>query len=256
LSELASSVVVFAVVVGAASLGAFFRGVLPAHHLSDESKDAVKIGIGLIATLAALVLGLLVASAKSSFDTKSEEIKESAAKIILLDHNLRQYGPEAKEVRELVHRVAAAKVNLGWVKDNLQPDSHGPAGIPPVAGSIEEVQQKLRALSPTSDAQRSLQARTLELSGDLAQTRWLLIEQSESSISLPFLVLLVLWLAVIFASLGLFAPRNGTVYAIIFVCALSVSSAIFLILEMDRPFEGLLRISDAPLRSAIIELNR
>ena len=84
----------------------------------------------------------------------------------------------------------------------------------------------------------------------------LLIEQSGSSIPLPFLVLLVLWLAVIFASLGLFAPRNGTVYAVMLVCALSASSAIFLILEMDQPFEGLLEISDAPLRNAVIQLNR
>lgn len=248
--------VVFAVVVGAAWLGAFFRGVLPKHHLSDESKDIVKIGIGLIATLSALVLGLLVASAKSSFDTKAEEIKESAAKIILLDRNLRQYGPEANEVRDLVRRVAAAKVKLDWIKDDLQPESRSPVEIRPAAAGIEEVQHKLRALSPTSDAQRSLQSRALQLSGDLAQTRWLLIEQSGSSIPLPFLVLLVLWLAVIFASLGLFAPRNGTVYAVILVCALSASSAIFLILEMDQPFEGLLKISDAPLRNAVIQLNR
>jgi hypothetical protein len=124
------------------------------------------------------------------------------------------------------------------------------------AAGIEEVQEKLRALVPTSDSQRWLQTRALSLSVDLAQMRWLLIEQGESSIQLPFLVVLVLWLAVIFMSFGLLAPRRGIVLVFIVACALSVSSAIFLILELDQPFEGLLKISDAPVRDAIAEMNR
>jgi Protein of unknown function (DUF4239) len=253
---MAVSLVVFAVVVGGASLGAFLRGVVPKDHMSDESKDIIKVGIGLIAMLSALVLGLLVASAKSSFDTKSEEIKESAAQIILLDRNLRRYGPEAKQVRDLIQRAIVSKFNLSWVESNSQPESRAPDEDAPEVGSIEEVQHMVRALSPTNDAQRALQSRALQLISDLSQTRWLLLEQKGSSIPIPFLVVLVLWLAVLFGTMGLLAPRNGTVYSVIFFCALSVSSAIFLILELDRPFEGLLRISDAPLRTAISQLNR
>ena len=84
----------------------------------------------------------------------------------------------------------------------------------------------------------------------------MLYEQSRSSIPMPFLVVLVSWLAVIFAILGLLAPRNGTVYVVILVCALSVSTAVYLILEMDQPFEGILQISSAPLQSALTEIAR
>ena len=256
LSALAISIVTFAVVMGGAFLGSFLRTALPRHHLSEESKDMVKVGIGLLVTLSALVLGLLVASAKSSFDTKSEEIQQAASKIILLDRNLRQFGPEADTARNLLRQAVTSKVDLTWVKSEVSTaPPTAPAGKPRVL-VIEELQDLVRALPTADDAQRSLKTRMLQLSGDLAQTRWLLIEQSGSSIPTPFLVVLVFWLAMIAASLGVFAPRNGTVLAVTLVCALSVSSAVFLILEMDRPFEGLLRISDLPLRNAIIYLNQ
>jgi Protein of unknown function (DUF4239) len=252
----AISLVVFVVVLGGAVLGALLRSAVPKHHLSDESKDAIKVGIGLIATLAALVLGLLVASAKSSYDTKSEEIKESAAKIIVLDRSLRQYGPETKPARDALQRALTSRVNLTWVESDSQLESRAPSEGAPEAGTAEGLQHMLTALSPANDGQRAIQSRALQLSSDLAQMRWLLFAQKGSSIPTPFLVVLVSWLAVIFGSLGLFAPRNATVYSVIFVCALSVSGAIFLILEMDRPFEGLLKISDVPLRSAIDQLKR
>jgi hypothetical protein len=246
------SFIVFACVLGGAVLGILLRKVLPEHHRNDESKYIVKLGTGLLATLAALVLGLLIASAKSSFDSKSDEIKQGAAKIILLDRNLRHYGPEANEARALLRRMTVDKMELTWFENGGQAG----ATLRGSAAGLEEVQEKLRALVPTNDAQRWLQQRTLQLSSELAQMRWLVIDQHEGSIPTPFLVALVLWLAIIFASLGLFAPRHGTAYAVIFACALSVSSAIFLILELDRPFEGLLKISDAPLRDAIAEISR
>jgi hypothetical protein len=256
MSALTVSVVVFAVVILGASLGAFLRGVLPKHHMSDESKDAVKLGIGLIVTLTALVLGLLVSAAKSSFDKKSAEIKESAAMIILLDRTLRQYGPETAQVRGLIRRAVVAKANLSWVENDIPPQEPATTGKPAEGSDIEDVQQIVSALAPTSNPQRALQSRALQLAGELAQTRWLLLEQRGSSIPIPFLVVVVFWLAVIFGGVGLLAPRNGTVYSVILVCALSVSGAIFLILELDQPFAGLMSISDGPVRSAIMELGR
>jgi hypothetical protein len=256
LSELAISIVVFVVVMAGALLGAFVQTALPKHHLSEQSKDMVKVGIGLLVTLSALVLGLLVASAKSSFDTKSEEIQQAASKIILLDRNLRQFGPEAGAARALLRQAVTSKVDLTWVKNEVPGAAPGAPGSKPHVLLIEELQDLLRALPATNDAQRLLRMRVLQLTEDLAQTRWLLIEQSGSSIPTPFLVVLVFWLATIAASLGVFAPRNGTVMAVTLICALAVSSAVFLILEMDRPFEGLLRISDIPLRNVIIYLNQ
>jgi len=251
-SALAISLVVLACVLGGAALGMVLRKILPEHHVSDESKDIVKLGSGLLATLAALVLGLLIASAKRSFDIKSDEIRQSAARIILLDRNLRHYGPEANEARDLLRRLVAAKSDLTWIEPGMTVGE----GLARSAAGIEEVQDKLRAFAPTNAAQRWLQTRALQISSELAQMRWLVVEQSASSIPMPFLVVLVFWLAVIFASFGLFAPRHGTVYAVILACALSVSSAIFLILELDQPFEGLLKISDTPMREAIAEMNR
>jgi hypothetical protein len=251
-SALAISLIVFACVLAGAALGMVLREVLPKHHVSEESKDIIKLGTGLLATLAALVLGLLIASAKSSFDVKSDELKQSVARIILLDRSLRHYGPEANEVRDLARRLVTAKAELIW----MEVDTTVGAGLGRGAAGIEEVQDKLRALAPTNDAQRWLQTRALQISSELALTRWLVIEQSGSSIPMPFLVVLVFWLAVIFASFGLFAPRHGTVYAVIFACALSISSAIFLIVELDQPFEGMLKISDWPIRDAVAEMNR
>jgi len=253
-SALSIAIVAFVVIIVAAWFGAYLRSVLPKHHLTPETESAVRIGVGLIATMAALVLGFLLASAKGSFDTKSEEIRSSAAKLILLDRNLRQYGVEADPIRAQLRATVKAKLDHKWVDRSaltvIEPSpTHGLL-------ALEQVQEALRGLGPKTDSQRALQARALQLSGELAQTRWLLVEQVGRTIPLPFLVLLVLWVALIFVSLSLFAPNNRTVHAVLLACALSVSSAIFLIIEMDEPFGGILHISDAPFRSAIDYLER
>jgi hypothetical protein len=245
------SVLVLVCVLAGALLGAFLRSSLPAHHLSEESKDTIKLGTGLIATLVALVLGLLVASAKGSFDTKSEEIKVGAANIILLDGQLRRIGAEADPVRLLLRKVLAARVEVPWGQQSIR----ALAGTPTTDGvSFEEVESQIRGLPVTSAEQRFLQARALQLGADLAQTRWLLAEQVGSTVETPFLVVVVSWLAVIFASLGLLAPRNVTVWVVIVLCALSVSAAVFLILELDQPFGGVITLSKEPLRSALHRL--
>lgn len=244
----------FVVILAGTWVGTYLRAVLPKHHLDAETRDAVRIGVGLIATMAALVLGLLLATAKTSFDTKSNEVRISAAKVILLDRTLREYGADGNTIRALLRDIIEHRLHRGLV------DTGNLTVIEPSTTSdtlpMERMQEQLRALAPVTPGQRLAQARAVQLGEDLAQTRWLLVEQVGGTIPLPFLVLLVLWVALIFASLGLFAPRNGTFFAVIIVCALSVSSALFLIIEMDRPFGGLLRISDAPISSAIRYLQR
>jgi hypothetical protein len=254
LNALLIAIVAFVGIIAGACFGAYLRKVLPKHHLTTETESAVRIGVGLIATMAALVLGFLLASAKGSFDIKSEEIRLSAAKLILLDRNLRQYGPEADPVRAQLRATAKARLDHQWVEvaalTIVEPSST--SGLL----AFEQLQESIRALAPVTQSQRIVQARALQLAEDLAQTRWLLVEQVSGSIPMPFLVLLILWVALIFASLSLFAPNNWTVIAVLLACALSVSSAIFLIIEMDQPFGGVLRISDAPFRSAIGYLER
>jgi hypothetical protein len=254
LNALFTALVTFAGIIAGAWFGGYLRKVLPEHHLTAETESAVRIGIGLIATMSALVLGFLLASAKGSYDTKSEEIRLSAAKLILLDRNLRQYGPDADSVRAQLRAVAKAKLDHQWVEGGALAIVEASPTSGPLA--FEVLQESIRALAPATQSQRMVQARTLQLTEDLAQTRWLLVEQVGGSIPVPFLILLILWVALIFASLSLFAPSNWTVNAVLLACALSVSSAIFLIIEMDQPFGGVLRISDAPFRSAIGYLER
>ncbi len=245
------SLVVFVVVMTGVFVGAALQRVLPKHHLSDESKDMVKIGAGFIATLAALVLGLLVASATTSYNAKYDEVEASAAKIILLDRNLRQYGSEAIPVRLLLRDALVAKAKITWVEHEAEAATRGTElRVPPELG-IERVRTRIVALAPGNEEQRSLRTASLTLVDDLMRTRWLLIEQSTASVSTPLLVTMVFWLATIAGCLSLYAPRNGTVLAVSVLCALSVSGAIFLIVEMYDPFSGLMKISDAPIRNAI-----
>ena len=239
MSPLAISAIVFACVFGGALLGMFIRAVLPDHHLSTDSKDVVKLGVGLIGTMAALVLGLLIATAKGSYETRTGELIQISTNIILLDRVMAHYGPETKDAREFLRRAVVQAVDRMWPDDRSRP-----AQLTPTGGA-ESLYVKVLTLSPQNDAQRALQAQALALSISLGQTRWLLAEQGRS-IPMSFVLVLVLWLTVILASFGLFAPRNATVIAALFICALSFSSAIYLILELDRPFEGLLRISSAP----------
>jgi hypothetical protein len=242
---------VLACVFGGALAGMVVRRILPEHHLGKQTEDAVKLGIGVIATMSALFVGLLLASAKSAFDVKDGEIKHFAADLILLDRSLERYGPELKEARDLLRRYAVYQIDSTWPDEASHSPEDGNGWV-----LLEDVQDRLRALAPGTDAQRWLQARALQISGDLSATRWLLRIQRGSPIAEPFLLILVFWLTIIFANFGLFAPPNGTAITALFVCAFSIAGAIFLILEMAHPFTGLVNISSVPMRESLALLGR
>jgi hypothetical protein len=253
MSPLAISGLVFACVLGAALLGMLIGRALPATHLSAESKDAVKVGLTLIATLTALVLGLLVASSKGTYDAQNSAVRELSAKVILLDRALTVYGPETNEARKLLRSVVDRTLHRIW------PDGGaGPADLTPgeARAELELFYDKVAALTPEKDdAKRAaIKARALDITADLVQTRLRLFAQRESSIPLPFLMVLAVWLVVLFTGYGLTAPPNATVVAVLVVCILSVSCALFLILELDRPFDGILRISSGPLQDALAQI--
>ena len=243
--------IVLACVFGGALLGMALRLILPEHHLSAESKDVIKLGMGLTAMMSALVLALLTNSAKSSYDAQRNEVTQLSANIILLDRVLAHYGPEAKEARDLVKLSAAGMTDRIWPENRS-----GLAQLAPNTAVAEGFFDKIQELSPQNEVQRSLQAQAIKTSIDIGQARLLLLEQGGRSIPMPFLALLVFWLTIIFLSFGLFAPPNATVIVTLFLCALSVSGAIFLIMELDRPFGGLIQISAAPLRDAIVHLGK
>jgi hypothetical protein len=227
-------------IFGGALLGMWLRKVLPEHHLDAASKDTIKLGAGLLATLSALVLGLLVSSAKSSLDAMNPGITQAGAKILLLDHMLADYGPETKNVREQLRQIVASSIDRIW------PGKGGTGGLQAVeslddAGKLYKA--KLRELTPTNDFQKSRLAQAVQISDDVLQTRLLLMEGQQANLPATFIVVLVFWLTGLFISFGLFAPSNGVVMTVLLICALSVSSAIFLILEMNRPLDGFIKAS-------------
>ena len=251
MSSTTISLIVLACVFGGALLGIFLHAVLPQHHLSNETKDIVKLGMGLVGTMAALVLGLLVASAKGSYDNQSAELTQLSANIAVLDRGLALYGPETKEARAMLRGAVVRILDQMWSKDGTSASPE-----PPSAAGGEILYEKIQGLSPKNDTQRSLQSQALSIAVDIGKTRYLMYAQQATSVSMPLLVVLVLWLTVIFISFGLFAPFNATVVSSLFVSALSVSGAIFLILEMYTPYSGVIAVSSAPLRAALAHLGQ
>jgi hypothetical protein len=249
MEALATSLIVFTALFGGAMFGMFLRSRLPEHHLSEESKRVVNLGAGIIGTMAALVLGLLVASAKANYDTQNNEVLDATAKIALLDSVLAQYGPGSRSTREQLRQTIVHAVDRLWPEDrsirgHLDPTPQGPNTV---FGMIQD-------LPATNDRQQSLRNQALSIGMSLAQTRWLLFAQEESSVSKPLVVIVVFWLTINFISFGLFAPRNATVIVTLFLCAIAVSGAIFLILEMYNPFGGLIHISSAPIRNVLAQM--
>lgn len=249
------SLIVFVCAFGGVMLGLWLHSVLPKHHMDDPSKDTIKVGIALIATMTALVLGLVTASAKKAFDEVEAGVQETALTILTLDRTLAQYGPETLLIRAALKRAVGVRLNAVW-----PPDSSTPGHLDPLqnaeGGNAETLMRIIRGLHPGNDTQKELQSKALEKSEALLEARWLVLASATSSIPVYFLVVLVFWLTITFTSFGLFAPRNATAITVLFACALSVASAIFLVLEMDGPFEGLLRASPEPLRAAYAHLDK
>jgi hypothetical protein len=251
MSSLTVGLIAFAFIFGGAVLGMFLRGAMPQNHLTDDSKDSVKLGMGLVATMCALVLGLLIASAKTYYDTQNAELTEMSAKVVLLDRMLAHYGPETNESRAFLRSVVERSIDQLW-RPGGAPGSH----LDPAAISSEALSEKTLGLSPKDDRQHFIQSQAVSLEISIAQNRWLMFEQASTQVPKPLVVTLIFWLTIIFIGWGIFAPRNATVVATWFVSALSVSGAIFLILEMYTPYAGLILVSSNPLRAALAHLGQ
>jgi hypothetical protein len=242
--------IVFLSLFGAALIGMLLRSRIPQEHLSPDSKDSIRIATAVVGTLSALALGLLIASGKSAYDGAESELRISAGHIVLLDRVMAKYGPETKEARAVLHDLVAARISPAPDNSGNDPATSAATYDP----GVEPVQDLLRALAPKTDAQRWLQSRALAVSAEMAEAHWLLVETGSEGLPWPFLVIMIFWLSVLFATFGLLAPSNMTVVFTLLVCALSVAGAVFLIVDMTNPYLGLIRISDAPLREALAEL--
>lgn len=238
-----------ALTVGALSIGLALSPRLPVAHLDARSQDAVKVGIGLVATLTALVLGLVTASAKSAFDQMDAAVKHTAVELITLDRLLARYGDETLPIRRQLKDVVEDRLTRLWRGSSPRRGLDAAS-----ARTVETLMADARGLGPATEEQRRLLGRAIGLAESLLEERWMLFSQSGASVPVPFVTIVLSWLAVIFASFGLFAPRNATVVTTLVVCALSVSAAMLLILELDGPFEGLIVVSDEPLRFVLAQI--
>jgi hypothetical protein len=247
------SVIVFACVFAGALIGTFLHARLPEHHRDGDSREVIKLVMGLIATIAALVLSLLIASGHSSYDTQESEVRQLAAHLGLVDRMLANYGPETAGARALLRQIVTADMARIWPETG-----GGNANLPSFTDRVrgEDLFRMVAGLAPATDAQRFSQARALHTLTEMTNTRRLMSEQASGSLAWPFFVVLVFWLIVLFLGFGLFARFNATVFTAFFVGALSVGGAIFLILEMNSPYSGVMQISNAPMRHALDELGK
>jgi hypothetical protein len=246
-------VIIVAILFGSAVLAMIVAGFLPEHHLSPETKSIVSVSVAIVGTMSALVIGLLISTANSSFIAKSQEVTTISADTISLDRLLRRYGPQAQDIRALLQQYTAAEL-----QDFFPEKSGYPANLENGAtiAMLESLQDKVLALRPANGDQTWLQAQALTLTGAMMLGRWQLGQEDFIRSPLTLLVLVMFWFVVIFASFGLFAPRNATVIVAIFLSSLSIGGAIRMTAELQRPFDGVVWISSAPLIQALMIIER
>ena len=250
--QILTSLAVLAIVFCSAILGMLVSRILPQNHLTDQTKSVVTVSTGVVGTLTALVLGLLIAAASSSFNTKNQDVILIAADVIRMDRLLRHYGPEAEGLRDLLRRYTAMKIqDLFPEGTNKLPNLENPRTV----ALLEELQDRLVAFDANNPNQRWLQSQALQLVSAIAGARWLLAEQNTIGIAVPLLVVVVFWLSLLFLSFGLFAPRNATAILALFLCALAVAGAIEMTQELNRPFRGIIRISSKPMKEALDQIS-
>ena len=247
MSALTTSLIVCVLLIGGAFLGVLLRRLLPDHQLDGHAKDVVRLGCGLVATISGLVLGLLVSSAKTTYDTQRDEVRQFTVNVMLLDQALERLGPRAQAGRVALRAAVVGAIDRIWSDGSAAERPKVFTTIP--AG--ETAFFAIRSIAPSTDDERFFQNEALQAITSILQARLILFQQAGSAVPPILLCILVFWLVVLFASFSLFSPLNPTALTAVIVFALSVSSAIFLILEMYQPFAGVMQIDSTPLRQAL-----
>jgi hypothetical protein len=264
MSHIGSSLFLFFLLCASAGLGFFANSRLAERHRSKEAMDVMQLANTLLVTFIAIVLGLLTTSVKAGFDVAYKERGDYAAQIAQMDRCLRDYGPETAHIREKLRSYVAAVIASTW------PTEPPPSGVsypdaskmartgenPVLADLMNEVGVETRSLQPADELHRSLMAACTEQFGDMIKSRWRVIEGLRASFSEPFYWVLVFWLVILFASFGLRAPPTSMIVSIIGLCALSVTSAVFVILDLDQAYGGLFGIPSTSMRNALADMMR
>jgi hypothetical protein len=251
MNSIAVSSIVFASIFGSGLVGMAVRRAIPEDYLGSGEKEVARLVTGLMTTMTAIVLGMLVSSAKASYDARTNEVAEISSEVVNIDRMLSRYGTETAGIRAQIRLLVEAGVNRIWpaqapVNVELKPRDEG-----------EIVVNELRLLAPKSDAQAQVKVQVLGLVGELQKTQWLLfLKSKQSALPIPLLLVVVSWLALIFLSFGLFTPPSPTIVVTFVFGALAVSCAVLIILELYTPFRGVLRISSAPILEALSQMGR
>ncbi len=268
MSELETSVLVFVLLLAFTAAGTAIRPWLPDEHKSEETVRLVQLAVGMLVTFAALVLGLLTASAKTVFDTTSADIRTYAAQLVQLDDSLREYGTDASPTHTLLRAYTGAAIASTWPAETPPAGDFYPVVPPsgagqdthldsrPLGAMLETAQRQAREWQPRDAFHQRLAATTLDQFNQLIKQRWKIVEEARGSVSSPFDKILVVWLLIIFLCLGLISPRNALSLVVMSLAAFSIASAVFVILDLDTPFTGTILVSSQPMRDALTYLSR
>jgi hypothetical protein len=251
MSSTAAFLASFASILIGAAIGMALRRTLPADLLEGGSKEAIRLGAGFLSTLSALVIGLMIASAKNTYDTQNTNIRQLGANVVLVDQMLLKYGPETKTARTLLRELISTAASRIWL-ENAERNRHESTFV--VSETADRFYNAVEGLTPANDEQASLKSRIVQATTEIGRTRVLVFTQSDNAIPVPFFIVLTFWLVVIFASFSVFAKPSPIVIASIVVFALSVSSALFLIVDLSQPFDGLMQISNHHLRMVLSQI--
>ena len=244
-----AAAVVSAAVFAGALIGLYLHRMLPKAHLTKDTQDVVRLGTGMLSVLASLVLAMLISTAKTTYDSADRDLRTFSAELILMNETLRDYGADAAVPHGLLRTYTARMIAETWpARGEAIVDSASSGAL------LERVREAVRALRPVDDGQRWLQDQALQINTSLLRQRWQFIQNEGHSVRPVVLLILVSWISFIFASFGLNAPQNGTVVAAFLVCSLAIGGSVFLVLAMDSPLSGLMRVSDAPMRRAAVHM--
>lgn len=247
MSPITVAVIAFVLIVAGTLVGTFVRARMPEHHLTGDSKEVIRLATALVATLTGLVLALMFAATRTSFEQTSAGVSRLAVSFTELDEVLEDYGPAAAAIRKQLRADIQPLMDSIWQEDAVA------AGRPPASrrSHATSATAMIRELQPATPAQASLQARALQIVHDISQTRLVLLAQPPDSVSTPFIVVVVLWLMFIFTTFAMSSKPNATLTVVLCICILSASGALYLILELGLPFGGLMQVSNANLREAL-----
>jgi hypothetical protein len=246
-SPIATAATAFALILAGTLTGTLVRAKMPEHHLTGDSKEVIRLATALVGTLTGLVLALMFAATRASFEHTSAAVSRIAVSFTELDEVLDDYGAAAASIRKQL------RADLQPLMDSIWQDDAVAAGRPPISrrSHATSVQTMVRELQPQNPSQASLQARALQITSDISQTRLALLAQPPDSVSTPFIIVVVLWLTFIFTTFAMSSKPNVTLTVVLCICILSASGALYLILELGLPFGGLMQVSNDALRNAL-----